>query len=34
LAAMVRDLHDLAEKCDSGWHGCASRKDALTEAVK
>ena len=34
LEAMVRDLHGLAEKCDAGWHGCASRKDALSEVVK
>ena len=34
LASMVRDLHELVEKCDAGWHGCASRKDALAEVVK
>ena len=34
LAAMVRGLHELAEKCDAGWHGCAARKDALTEVIK
>ena len=22
------------ERCDAGWHGCAVRKDALTETVK
>ena len=34
LERMVADLHGLVEKCDNGWHGCASRKDALTEIVK
>ena len=34
LATMVRGLHELAEKCDAGWHGCAARKDALVEVVK
>jgi hypothetical protein len=34
LGAMVRDLSDMAEKCDSGWHECAKRKDALIEVIK
>ena len=34
LARMVDELSGLVEKCDSGWHGCAVRKDALTETVK
>ena len=34
LEEMVRDLHRLVEACDGGWHGCAARKDALTETVK
>ena len=34
LARMVDELSGLVEKCDSGWHGCAARKDALSEAVK
>lgn len=34
LEAMVNGLHELVERCDSGWHGCAARKDALVEAVK
>jgi hypothetical protein len=34
LERMVADLHGLVERCDNGWHGCASRKDALTEIVK
>jgi len=34
LENMVDGLLDLVERCDSGWHGCAARKDALSEAVK
>ena len=34
LEGVVRDLHELVERCDSGWHGCASRKDALVQAVR
>ena len=34
LEGMVAGLHKLVESCDSGWHGCAARKDALIEAVK
>ncbi len=34
LEGMVTDLHGLVEKCDSGWNGCARRKDALVEAMK
>jgi hypothetical protein len=34
LEEMVEQLHGLVERCDSGWHGCAARKDALSEAVK
>lgn len=34
LARMVDELSGLAEKCDSGWHGCAARKDALSEAIR
>jgi hypothetical protein len=34
LETMVADLQRLVEGCDSGWHGCAARKDALSEAVK
>jgi len=29
LGKMVRDLSELVEACDSGWHGCAKRADAL-----
>ena len=34
LERMVEQLHELVEQCDGGWHGCAARKDALSEAVK
>ena len=34
LEGMVERLHGLAERCDAGWHGCAARKDALSEVVK
>jgi len=34
LERMVEQLHGLVERCDAGWHGCAARKDALSEAVK
>jgi hypothetical protein len=34
LENMVEQLHELVEACDGGWHGCAARKDALSEAVK
>lgn len=34
LERMVERLHELVERCDSGWNGCARRKDALSEAVK
>ncbi len=34
LERMVADLQQLVEQCDAGWHGCAARKDALSEAVK
>jgi hypothetical protein len=34
LERMVADLQRLVERCDAGWHGCASRKDALVKAVK
>lgn len=34
LESMVGELHSLVEACDSGWHGCASRKDALSEVVR
>ena len=33
LERMVERLHELVERCDSGWNGCARRKDALVEAV-
>jgi len=33
LARMVDELSGLAEKCDSGWHGCATRKDAVVEVL-
>jgi hypothetical protein len=31
---MVQRLSELVEGCNSGWHGCAKRKDALIEVVK
>ena len=34
LEGVVAGLHELVERCDSGWHGCASRKDALIEVIK
>jgi hypothetical protein len=34
LGKMVRELSGMAEKCDSGWHECAKRKDALIEVIK
>ena len=34
MEKLVEQLHGLVERCDSGWHGCAVRKDALTETVK
>ena len=34
LEGVVAGLHELVERCDSGWHGCAARKDALSEVVK
>lgn len=34
LARMVDELSGLVERCDNGWHGCAVRKDALSEVVK
>lgn len=34
LEGMVSRLHGLVERCDAGWHGCAARKDALSEVVK
>ena len=34
LARMVDELSGLAEKCDAGWHGCAARKDALSEVIR
>lgn len=34
LGNMVQQLSGLVEECNSGWHGCAKRKDALIEVVK
>ena len=34
LGRMVQELSGLVENCNSGWHGCAKRKDALIEVVK
>jgi hypothetical protein len=34
MEKLVEQLHGLVERCDAGWHGCASRKDALVKAVK
>jgi hypothetical protein len=34
LESLVGQLHGMVEKCDAGWHGCAARKDALSEVIK
>ena len=34
MEKLVEQLHRLVERCDSGWNGCARRKDALIEVIK